>query len=455
LKKEKRRFVCQSCGAEYPRWVGKCEVCGTWNSVLEEIGSERFHSKPPHQNPRYTPPRPISDIPSQDTKRLEIGFPEIDLVLGGGLVPGSLVLLGGEPGVGKSTLLLEIAKKISPHNKVLYISGEESGPQIRIRAERMGALHPNLFLSSEVIAENIVEMIRHEEPAIAFIDSIQTISREHLSSQAGTVTQLRECAQIFLETSKSTSCPILMVGHITKEGSIAGPKVLEHIVDLVLYFESDKLNFYRMLRGVKNRFGPVGDVAILEMHSEGLREVRDKHSLFISGGQEDRIGSVLSAVMEGSRALCVEVQALVSRSQYSQARRMSEGIDNRRLILLSAVLEKYLGLKLSECDVFSNLTGGLTIDEPALDLSIASSIVSSYLERKVSPGVAVIGEIGLSGEIRPVSSILIRMRELKALGARRIFIPEGNAKELIYPEDKINVQFVTHIRDIMNGFLIG
>lgn len=454
MKKEKRRFVCQACGTEFPRWVGKCEVCGTWNTVLEEIGGERFHAKPPGQNPRYVPPRPISDINSKGAPRLSVGFPEIDIVLGGGVVPGSLILLGGEPGVGKSTLLLEIAKKIAPEKKVLYISGEESPFQIRLRAERLGAIKPNIFLSSEVIAENIVEMIKHEQPDLTFIDSIQTISRENLPSQAGTVTQLRECTQVFLETSKSTSCPIILVGHITKEGSIAGPKVLEHLVDLVLYFESDKLNYYRMLRGVKNRFGPVGDVAILEMHSQGLREVQEKHRLFISNGQENRIGSVLSAVVEGSRALCVEVQALVSRSVYGQARRMSEGVDNRRLILLSAVLEKYLGLKLSEFDIFSNLAGGLNIDEPALDLSIASTIISSYFDRRVEPGIAVIGEVGLSGEIRPISSILPRIKELKALGIQKIFLPQGNFKELTTPEEKDAVFSINHIREITEKIIL-
>jgi DNA repair protein RadA/Sms len=453
LKKEKRRFVCQACGAEFPRWIGKCEVCGSWNTVLEEIGKERFHSKPSRVSSKYFPPTPITEFQAQTTTRLSVGFPEIDVVLGGGIVCGSLILLAGEPGVGKSTLLLEIVKQMDSSKKIFYISGEESPLQIRLRAERMRALKPNLYLSSEVVVENIVDMIKNELPSLIFIDSIQTITRESLPSQAGTVTQLRESTQVFLEIAKSTGCPIILVGHITKDGSIAGPKVLEHLVDLVLYFESDKLNYYRILRGIKNRYGPVGDVAILEMHSEGIREVSEKHKLFISSGQEERIGSALCAIVEGSRALCVEIQALVIRSAYGQARRMSEGIDNRRLILISAVLEKYLGFKLSECDIFSNLAGGLNVDEPALDLAIASTIVSSYLDKKLEPSLAVIGEVGLSGEIRPVSSILPRIKELKALGIKKIFLPAGNLKEISELE-KENLSVISHVREIFEKCIL-
>ncbi|MCX8000803.1 MAG: AAA family ATPase, partial [Leptospiraceae bacterium] len=285
-----------------------------WNSVLEEIGSERFTSKLHKTQAKYNPPVPITQVPSVDTNRISLGFSEIDLVFGGGIVQGSLILLAGEPGVGKSTLILELSKRLSQSKKILYISGEESASQIRLRAERISAISEKILISSEVLAENIADIIYHEKPHIVFIDSIQTISRTSLQGIAGTLTQLRESTQFFLEVAKSTSIPIFLVGHITKEGAIAGPKVLEHIVDVVLYFESDKFNLYRILRTTKNRFGAVGNVAILEMHANGLSEVKDRDKVFITKGQEERIGSVISAVIEGTRAICVEIQALVTRT---------------------------------------------------------------------------------------------------------------------------------------------
>ncbi len=453
MKKEKRRFVCQTCGAEYPRWVGKCEVCGSWNSVLEEIGMERFSSKLPKTNPKYNSPIPITQVKSVDTDRISLGFSEIDLLFGGGIVLGSLTLLAGEPGVGKSTLILEFAKKLSSTKKILYISGEESASQIRLRAERIGAISENILISSELIAENIADMIYHEKPNIVFIDSIQTISRNSLQGIAGTITQLRESTQFFLEIAKTTSIPIFLVGHITKEGTIAGPKVLEHIVDVVLYFESDRLNLYRILRSTKNRFGAVGNVTILEMQAKGLIEVKDRDKVFITQGQKERIGSIISAVMEGTRSICVEIQALVARTYLPQARRMGEGLDNRRIILLCAVLEKYLEYKLSECDVFTNLTGGLNFDEPALDLGICAAILSSYLNKKISHSFGILGEVGLSGEVRPIHSINSRIQELNAIGIQKILVPKGNEKEILL-EKNINVFKILHISEL-NSFLFN
>lgn len=449
MKKNQKRFICQSCGTEYSRWAGKCDTCENWNTIQEE-STERF-SKPLISRSAYSPPIPLKDANFKNHARISTGFEELDLVFGGGIVPGSISIIGGEPGVGKSTLILSIAKKISDKTKILYISGEESSAQIRMRAGRMKVSGDNIFLSSETIAEKIVDMVRGENPNLVFIDSIQTISRESLFNQAGTVTQLRECTQLFLELSKSTGVPILLIGHITKEGSIAGPKVLEHLVDVVLYFESDKLNYYRLVRGIKNRFGPVGDTAVFEIYSEGLREVLNKHDLFISKDHENRTGTVLSAILEGSRSLTVEVQALVSRTAYSQARRMSEGIDNRRLILMGAVIEKFLGIKLVECDIFSNLAGGLSIDEPALDLAICISIISSFREQKVATSLAVLGEVGLSGEVRPVSNIVARLKELNSLGIRKIIIPDGNLKELS-GLDFQGITPISHIREFETAF---
>lgn len=453
MKKPVRLFICQSCGQEYSRWAGKCESCGEWNTIQEESGQERFSKISfKNQNEKYSKPKPITEIQEADYKRIPTGFQELDHVLGGGIVPGSLTLIGGEPGVGKSTLILEISKNLSKSGKVLYVSGEESAGQISLRARRMGIDSKNIFISSEIYVENIASMIASEEPSIVFVDSIQTISKESLPNAAGTVTQLRECSQVLLETAKRTNIPIFLIGHITKEGSIAGPKVLEHIVDTVLYFESDKLNYYRLLRGIKNRFGAVGDIAVFEMRSNGLTEIIDKHSLFISANHESRTGSILSVVMEGSRSLSVEVQALVSRSSYSQARRTAEGLDNKRLILLAAVLEKFMGIKTIECDIFCNLAGGLNIDEPALDLAICASIVSSYLEKPAKKNFAVIGEVGLSGEVRSVSHIHTRVKDLTGIGVTNLIIPKGNFTEVQNKNLKIELIPIESIRELEKLF---
>ncbi len=432
-KKIVKLFLCQSCGQEHSRWAGKCESCGKWNTIVEESGGDRFSSASPafRKSAVYKEPIPIDSVPADNTKRLFTGLSELDLVLGGGLVPGSLILVGGEPGVGKSTLLLEISRSLVAKGcKILYISGEESSAQVGLRAARMGVLSPELLLSSETYAENISAMIEDISPHLVFVDSIQTLTREALPNQAGTVTQLRECTQVLLETAKRTGIPILMTGHITKDGAIAGPKVLEHLVDTVLYFEGDRLNYFRLLRAVKNRFGAVGDLAVFEMLETGLKEVKDRQRVFISSLTEGKSGSVISSVLEGSRALSVEVQALVSKTNYSQARRMAEGPDTRRLILLAAVIEKYLGHTLSQCDIFGNLAGGLQIDEPALDLAICASILSSYTDRPVQARAAVIGEVGLSGEVRSVGQVSLRLKELKGIGMETVYLPKGNLAEI-------------------------
>ncbi|WP_078125178.1 DNA repair protein RadA [Leptospira alexanderi] len=449
-KKLTRTFICQSCGQDFSRWAGKCESCGNWNSIVEEIGGERFASSNGNsrKNKSYQEPIPLDRVEEESLERMGTGLKELDLVLGGGLVPGSLTLIGGEPGVGKSTLVLEVSRYLTQANKkVLYISGEESPSQIRMRAERIGFRSTNLLLTSETYAENISAMIEGERPSVVFVDSIQTIAREALPNQAGTVTQLRECTQVLLETAKRSGIPILMTGHITKEGTIAGPKVLEHLVDTVLYFEGDRLNYYRLLRAVKNRFGAVGDLAIFEMFSGGLREVGDRNRIFVSAGAEERSGSVISAVLEGSRALTVEVQALVSKTGFAQARRMAEGPDTRRVILLAAVIEKYIKIKLGECDLFSNLAGGLNADEPALDLAICTSIISSYLDQPLPKGTCVLGEVGLSGEVRSIGQANLRIKELAGVGMKKVILPEGNLSELVQNVD-IQIQGIRSLNDL-------
>lgn len=450
-------FICQSCGESFPRWSGKCPSCNTWNSIQEESGTgSRFEEKrlAVSDPPRYSPPIPIDTVEEEKFQRLGSGFSELDLVLGGGIVPGSLVLIGGEPGVGKSTLILEVSRNLSESGKVLYISGEESSAQIGLRARRMGIQSKEILLSSETYAENIVQMMDHLQPSIVFIDSIQTVQRQALTNQAGSVTQLRECTQLFLEASKRTGIPVFLIGHITKDGMIAGPKILEHLVDTVLYFEGDKLNYYRILRAVKNRFGSVGDIAVFEMKSHGLSEMGNRSELFIFKDKEHWEGSVISAVLEGSRAVSVEVQALVAKSSLAQARRMSEGLDNKRMILLCAVLEKYLSLPLSQSDVFTNLAGGLNIDEPALDLAICAAIFSSSLGKPVHHQTAFLGEVGLSGEVRNVGQLGLRLKELEGIGMKKIILPESARNEA--PCDtSLSIIGIKHLNELRTIFSEG
>lgn len=449
MKKPTKKFVCQSCGEIFPRWAGKCSACGEWNTVSEVLESEKYKfPTSPSTNVKYKKPVPLSQLQETQKPRMVTGLEELDLVLGGGIVPGSLVLVGGEPGVGKSTLILEISRRIAKNTNVLYVSGEESPSQIRLRAQRLGIDSERILVTSEIIADNIVEILQNERPGLVFIDSIQTITRENLYNQAGSVTQLRECTQLLLEAAKNTDIPIFIIGHITKEGNIAGPKILEHLVDTVLYFEGDKLNYYRIVRAAKNRFGAVGDIAIFEMSSTGLKEVKNKHGIFLSNTTEERYGSVITTVMEGSRAISVEIQALVSRSSFSQARRMAEGLDTRRLILMAAVIEKFLGLKMVECDIFSNLAGGLNADDPSLDLAICATIISSYTERAIHPKIAVIGEVGLSGEIRSVNHINLRLKELQGIGIKKVLYPQGNQKEIQPKNYSIDLKALSSIKEI-------
>lgn len=440
-------FYCEECGHESSRWAGKCNGCGAWNTMAEVLaGSGK--SRPTATGPGDTGERPLrlAEIIRDDEARLPSGLGELDAVLGGGLVPGSFVLLGGEPGVGKSTLLLEIARRF--RGELYYFSGEESASQIKLRAERMGVASEDLLLSRQLDLSAIVRTITREKPALAVIDSIQTVYVAGNDARPGSPASLREAAMTLLDACKSAGVPVIVTGHLTKDGAIAGPRLLEHMVDTVLYFESDRLNHYRLLRAVKNRFGPAGETAIFEMHAGGLREVERFPDSETGGGSGP--GRVFTAMTEGSRAIRVEVQTLVSRAGAVPGRRMAEGLDQKRLVLLSAVLEKYLRLPLADSDIFANLAGGLRADEPALDLAICAALISSCREEPFPAGCAFVGEVGLSGEVRPVSRIPARLRELRQAGFTRIVIPAGNLAEV--EEEREFVRPVTSVAELLQGF---
>ncbi len=439
-KKSKSRtaYVCTACHEEFSRWAGKCPSCEAWNSLEERTAAPAFSGAPASSGKtgvRLEPIAPLSQIASEEEQRMTTGIAELDLVLGGGLVPGAFVLVGGEPGVGKSTLLLEIARSFTGgKRKFYYFTGEESVQQVALRARRMsvtgeaagsGDAGDQLFISRETDLDNICARIARERPALAAIDSIQTVYGARRDTLPGSTAQLKEAALMLLETAKSARVPILVTGHITKDGAIAGPRLLEHMVDTVLYFESDRLNHYRMLRAVKNRFGPVGEAAFFEMGHGGLQTPADGLRPAAHSPEDSAPGRLYSAMLEGSRAIGVEVQSLVTRSPYGPARRITEGLDNRRLILIAAVLEKFLKVRLAECDIFANLAGGLDADEPALDLAVAAAILSSYQET-VPGSVGCVGEVGLSGEVRPVARLAERIAELERIGCRRILVPAGS-----------------------------
>ncbi|MCR9143794.1 MAG: DNA repair protein RadA [bacterium] len=431
-KKNRSSFVCSECHAEHAHWGGKCDSCGAWNTLKEmeaaPVAAGSVKKSSGGLRGRLEPLEALSAIGSEEEARFPSGIPDLDLVLGGGLVPGSFILVGGEPGVGKSTLLLEIARHFP--KPMYYFTGEESVQQVALRARRMGIDQKDengrknnsgdrLFISRETDLESICTRISRERPALAAIDSIQTVYGATRDSLPGSVAQLKEAAMMLLETAKSSRVPLIVTGHITKDGAIAGPRLLEHMVDTVLYFESDRLNHYRMLRAIKNRFGPVGEAAFFEMGRGGLAPLDGLRPTVI---HESAPGRVYSVILEGSRPIGVEVQSLVSRSAYGQCRRMAEGLDTRRLVLLAAVLEKYLKARLAECDIFANLAGGLTADEPALDLALCAAILSSYQEADLQ-GLGCVGEVGLSGEVRPVARLSERVAELTRLGCRRILVP--------------------------------
>jgi len=434
-------FECEHCGYKSRKWLGKCPDCGAWNSFLEiKEESKKKNRKNISLSGEFANPKPINQVNSADYSRIKTGIEEFDRVLGGGFVPGSLTLLGGEPGIGKSTLMLQISKNIAEEGQVLYVSGEESPSQIKLRAERIKAVSQNILLSGEVVLENIIEQIEKTKPLFVVVDSIQTIFSSELNSAPGTVSQIRETTSRLLFYAKNSGIPIMIIGHITKEGAIAGPKTLEHIVDTVLYFEGDRFQSRRIVRAIKNRFGSTNELGLFEMTSEGLIPVSNPSEFFIGERPEDTTGSAIVCAVEGTRAMLVELQALVSESAFGTPRRMAIGIDINRLHLLLAIIEKRLDYLIGRDDVYINVAGGLSIYEPSVDLGIAFAIVSSFLNKPIDKDTVFIGEIGLSGEIRSVSAINQRLNEAANMGFKKAIIPD--TKEKIESKAKNNIELI-------------
>ncbi len=432
--KQKTIYACQECGAQSQKWLGRCAECGAWNSLVEERpvpavagGGAAAATAARYSLAATAGPRLYEEIDTVVSARLTTGIDEFDRVLGGGVVPGSLVLIGGEPGIGKSTLLLQAAAHFAHSTgPVLYCSGEESEHQIKSRGQRLGVERAPLYLLAETCLERILEEIARLRPALIIVDSIQTVFSLKFQSAPGSIGQVREAATQLLFAAKGQNIPTFLVGHVTKDGSLAGPKVLEHIVDTVLYFEGEKHHSHRVIRAVKNRFGAVSELGVFEMTGTGLKAVANPSQLFLAERPVGAPGSAVLCCIEGSRPLLVEVQALVSTSSYGNARRMASGIDPNRLSLLLAVLEKRAGLNLLGEDVFINVAGGMTIDEPAADLAIVGAVASSLRNRPIKPGTAVFGEVGLAGEIRGTSQAALRIREAAHMGFTRIIVPEAN-----------------------------
>lgn len=434
MVKEKTRYVCQECGYEALKWFGQCPGCKEWNTLVEEVTTPGRAKK--KFNLLSNPPQSIIEIKKDAYERMGTSYEELDRVLGGGIVPGSLVLIGGDPGIGKSTLLLQVADQIAKeHGKVLYVSGEESGSQIRLRAERLKTIANELFIQPEINIFAIEQGINETSPILVIIDSIQTIFNPDVSSAPGSVSQVRECSGLLMRIAKEKGIPIFVVGHVTKDGSLAGPRVLEHMVDTVLHFEGNRHHSYRILRAVKNRFGSTNEIGIFDMRQVGLVEVPNPSEAFLSERPQDVPGSVVIPSLEGSRPILIELQALVSSANFGTPQRMTAGVDYNRISLVLAVLEKKVGMYIQSQDVYINIAGGVRLSEPALDLGIGVACASSYREKPIDPKVAIIGEIGLAGEIRAVNQIEARVKEAKKLGFTRVVMPWSNYKVLGFDPD--------------------
>lgn len=426
-KDKKSVFFCQNCGYESAKWMGQCPSCRQWNTMVEEKVTAKQTGQA-RQKPKAEPVS-LSAVSLKAEDRIRSGINELDRVLGGGIVRGGLMLVGGDPGIGKSTLMLQLCQKLSEGGlKVLYVSGEESLTQIKMRAERIGSFSDSLKLLCETDIDQVLSAIDKEEPGLVIIDSIQTMFSEESSSSPGSVSQVREVTGTLLKTAKTSQIPIFIIGHVTKEGNVAGPRVLEHMVDTVLYFEGDRHASYRILRAVKNRFGSTNEIGVFEMQTEGLREVPNPSEYMLDGRPEDASGSVVACSMEGTRPVMIEIQALVCRTNFGFPRRTANGTDFNRVNLLMAVLEKRGRVNLSECDAYVNITGGIRMTEPAVDLGILTAIISSYRDIPVDSKTVVFGEVGLSGEIRSVNMASQRIREAEKLGFKRVILPAGCLK---------------------------
>lgn len=450
MAKAKTIYVCTNCGADSPKWVGKCPSCGEWNSYVEEIIKKESPGQkqliPGLTDREKARPVLLRDITSHEEVRLDMQDGEFNRVLGGGLVKGSLVLIGGEPGIGKSTLVLQTILKLRGV-KTLYVSGEESSRQLKLRADRMEHENPDCFILCETNLEQVFVQAQNIQPELLVIDSIQTMFTEQVESSPGSVSQVRECSAAILKYAKESGVPVLLIGHINKEGSIAGPKVLEHIVDTVLQFEGDQHYMYRILRSIKNRFGSTAELGIYEMRQNGLREVSNPSELLLTQNHEGLSGVAISAAIEGIRPFLIETQALVSSAVYGNPQRSATGFDLRRMNMLLAVLEKRAGFKLAQKDVFLNIAGGLKVNDPAIDLAVISAVLSSSLDISIDPGVCMAGEVGLSGEIRPVNRIEQRIFEAEKLGFSSILIPYNNLKGLDTAKCKIKIIQVKKVEE--------
>lgn len=421
MAKPKIQYVCSSCGAKAPQMIGRCPVCGEWGTYEEEVSVD---STKKGVVTRGSMPQRIQDVQAQEEMRIDMQSSELNRVLGGGLVPGSLVLLGGEPGIGKSTLALQVLMKMGG-KKTLYASGEESAKQLKLRAERLAGSPDNLYIMAETSLERILDSVTELQPEVVVVDSIQTIGTEMIEASIGSLSQVRECAARILQYAKEKNVPFIIVGHINKEGSLAGPKVLEHIVDTVLQFEGDQHYVYRILRAQKNRFGSTSELGIFEMQQDGLREVSNPSELLLSNNRDGLSGIAIAAAVEGVRPLLIEVQALVASAAYGTPQRSSTGFDARRLNMLLAVLEKRVGFKLLQKDVFVNIAGGIRVNDPAIDLAVLAAVLSSNMDIALDEQICITGEVGLAGEIRPVNRIDQRIREAEKLGFKTIIVPKG------------------------------
>ncbi len=443
--KTKSQWFCNSCGADSPKWVGRCPSCGEWNTMVEEkvtVGPSRSAS--PVASRSKSVARSVNNIQVTEEPRILMPSKELNRVLGGGLVQGSIVLIGGEPGIGKSTLVLQNLLSIKSKT-ILYVSGEESATQLKLRADRIGRGSDNCFIVCETSLENIFQHIEEVKPGIVVIDSIQTIASDVIESTAGSVSQVRECAAQLLKYAKESGVPVLLIGHINKEGSLAGPKVLEHIVDAVLQFEGDRQNLYRILRAIKNRFGNTSELGIYEMCQHGLREVTNPSEMLLTHSDEELSGVAIGVTIEGLRPFLIEVQALVSTAAYGTPQRSVNGFDGKRMNMLLAVLEKRVGFKLAQKDVFLNIAGGLKVNDPALDLGVISAILSSNVDINIAHGWCMAGEVGLSGEIRPVGRLEQRIQEAERLGMTNMLIPRNNLKGIDVTRFKIKLHEVAKV----------
>lgn len=454
MAKEKTAWFCSACGAESPKWSGKCPACGEWNTMVEERIAPKLKSKTLFGgDSRRSKPVKVSEIEGGDEPRIPMPSKELNRVLGGGLVPGSLVLIGGEPGIGKSTLVLQNILSIKS-KLVLYVSGEESASQLKMRADRIGKITDSVLILCETSLEAIMDHIRNIEPQLVVIDSVQTIASDAIESAAGSVSQVRECSAQLLRYAKESGVPVMLIGHINKEGSIAGPKVLEHIVDAVLQFEGDRHYMYRILRSIKNRFGSTSELGIYEMCQRGLREVTNPSEMLLSTVDEELSGSCVGSALEGMRPFLIEVQALVSTAAYGTPQRSVTGFDSKRMNMLLAVLEKRVGFKLAQKDVFLNIAGGLRVNDPALDLAVICAILSSNVDMVIPRTTCFAGEIGLSGEIRPVTRIEQRLLEAEKLGMDRIFIPSNNLKGIDTSRLNIKIFEVGKVEEVFRNLFV-